>query len=282
MNVLKLTEPMMHGPAVKRLQEMGDLIGCDTGPNDGIFGHDTRRAVAMIQAKLGLVRDGVCGPVTWGKLLEAVDEMSYRTKKEYAGKVYDIRGEHPRPKLYGRKRNWSEINGVVLHQTGCQMPESPMGWRRLNAHIGATNGGKTVIVNDYTDMIWHAHGLSTSRIGIEFEGNHPGVTGDLKTLWKGGGGPDSLNSQMRLAADRIYEILYWEFRMHGQKWSSIVAHRQGSASRRADPGSEIWQSVAMVWAKRLGLENYDGGPEWRKPKGLVIPVQWNPDYPGRY
>ena len=51
-NVLKFTKPMMHGPAVKRLQELGDLLGCDTGPNDGIFGKDTLKAVKAIQKKV--------------------------------------------------------------------------------------------------------------------------------------------------------------------------------------------------------------------------------------
>ena len=32
MELLKLTEPMMKGPAVRRLQELGDLLGVDGGP----------------------------------------------------------------------------------------------------------------------------------------------------------------------------------------------------------------------------------------------------------
>ena len=283
MTLLKLQNPMMSGPNVKRLQELGDLLGYDTGANDGVYGPQTVKAVRMIQAKLGVVVDGICGPITWRALLDYVDKLAADGKPaKYGIDVYDIRGKHKRPKLYSHQRPWSEIDGVLFHQCGWQMPQEPGGWSRLNAHDGFTQEGKYIRVNKYTDMIWHGNGLSQSTIGLEFSGNFCGVRGDRKTLWKPGGGPDNLNLAMKMAADEAFEIIRDDFKAHNQPWTVIKAHRQASANRRADPGSEIWQGIAMAWAQRLGLKNYDGGPTWCKPKGLVIPSRWNPEYGGRY
>lgn len=283
-NLLKLTKPMMHGPAVKRLQEIGDMIGFDNGPNDGIFGPKTRNVVIRIQEKFGLTRDGICGPRTWRKIIEYVDKLAGagRHEDDQVNRIHDIRGEHQRPRLYSHQRGWPEINGVTLHQTGCEMPQHPNGWGRVNAHIGITQEGRTILINEFTDMIWHAQGLSKTTIGIEIEGNFPGVRGDMRTLWKGGGGPHFFNIAMKMALDECFELLCTEFDRNNAAWESVHAHRQSSRSRRADPGSEIWQTIAMPWGKRLGLEQADGGPDWHLPKGMAIPKRWNPAYPGNY
>lgn len=282
-NTLQLTRPMMHGPAVKRLQELGDMIGFDGGPNDGVLGPDTQRVILDIQGKLGLKQDGICGPLTWRALNYHVSGLEKKPLGEKENvHLVDIRGTHPSPKLYSRKRKWSEITGVTLHQTGCDMPENPAAWKRLNAHIGILRSGICVIVNKSTDMIYHAQGLSPSTIGIEIEGNFCGIAGNKKTLWKGGGGPHTLTDKMIDALYIAFDFIRQEFRYAERPWLQIHAHRQSSRSRRGDPGSEIWQKVAMPWAARLGLSEYDGGAGWHKPKGLPIPQTWNPEYKGKY
>lgn len=281
MQTLKLTSPMMHGPAVVRLQEMCDLIGFDTGPNDGIFGMDTREAVLQVQDKFKIEADGICGPITWKFLIHHIDSQSERETSPGVN-VYYIQGKHKRPKLFGYKRHWNEISGITFHQTGCNMPQKPDGWSRLNAHIGITQEGKCILVNDFTDMIWHAQKLSRYTIGIEIEGNFRGIRNRASTLWKGGGGPHYLNYAMKMALDEAFEIIKSEFKKNNQEWTNIYAHRQSSKSRRADPGSEIWDDVAMQWGERLGLKYMDGGPDWRTTKGLVIPKTWNPKYKGKY
>jgi len=263
---------MQHGPAVRRLQELGDSIGCDTGPNDGIFGKDTQEAVFQVQKKLGILQDGICGPVTWRSLLEYIDNSSGETLDRY---FVDLRGAHPPPKNYGRKRKLKEITGVTLHQTGCEMPSNPRGWSRLNAHIGITQEGKLILVNKFTDMIWHAQGLSKTTIGIEFEGNFHGVRGRTNTLWRGGGGPHYFNLAMHMAANKLFDYLARWFAERKLKWKTIHAHRQSSATRRADPGSEIWKGVAMAWADRLGMTEMDGGEGWHLKEGRGVPGVWN-------
>jgi len=271
---------MQHGPAVRRLQELGDSIGCDTGPNDGIFGKDTQEAVFQVQKKLGILQDGICGPVTWRSLLEYIDNSSGETLDRY---FVDLRGAHPPPKNYGRKRKLKEITGVTLHQTGCEMPSNPRGWSRLNAHIGITQEGKLILVNKFTDMIWHAQGLSKTTIGIEFEGNFHGVRGRTNTLWRGGGGPHYFNIAMHMAANKLFDYLARWFAERKLHWNFIHAHRQSSATRRGDPGSEIWKGVAMAWADRLGMTEMDGGEGWHLKEGRGVPGVWkNGQYSTKY
>jgi hypothetical protein len=280
---LKFTKPMMHGPAVVRLQELGDLLECDIGPNDGIFGIDTQAVVLKLQARFGLAQDGVCGPKTWATILQAADEaLPTEGEPHPLGDlaIDDRRGKHPHPKLYKCPRPWDGITGVTLHQTGCSMPSRPSGWDRLNAHIGITQEGLCILVNDPRDWIWHAQGLSKQTIGIEIEGNYAGITGHHKTLWKGGGGPAHLNPKMMAAMDRAFAWLQNEFEQHGQKWEHVFAHRQSAPSRIADPGQEIWQAVAIPWMTKLGA--FDGGPTFRRGSGRPIPKEWDIARPSRY
>ncbi len=63
----------MHGPVVRELQERLTSAGFTTVP-DGAFGATTEHAVRAFQDARGLLVDGICGPETWGALVES----SYR------------------------------------------------------------------------------------------------------------------------------------------------------------------------------------------------------------
>lgn len=62
--LLYLTSPMLRGDDVRELQERLNLLGFDAGHVDGIFGHDTRDAVAEFQLNVGLDPDGKAGAET--------------------------------------------------------------------------------------------------------------------------------------------------------------------------------------------------------------------------
>ena len=277
--LLKLTDPMMKGPAVKRLQE--DLHG--RGYNvkaDGWFGPGTDKVVKKFQADEGLQADGIVGNQTWSAL-EKVEE-----EPEKSPRFLDRTTMHPKPSLYARPRSWAkDIWGVTLHQTGIQLNNKPSRWDTLGAHIGVLSDGTVILVNPLTDMIWHAQKLSHKTIGVEINGNHEGIFGDPKTLWKGGGGPHPLTKlQIEACNDLLYYWLLGQFRAHDVKWENIHAHRQASADRRGDPGSEIWQKIGMVWQQRLEALHLgrrgDGGPDFVTGSGLPIPKDWNPTYTG--
>ena len=278
--MLKRTRPMMHGSAVKRLQEQLDHLGFDYGANDGIFGRDTEMAVKAFQSEFGLTVDGIVGPATIGKIHHYLTGSFSLVDVEDRSIFYDRCGRHKHPKYYARTRNWSEINGVTLHQTGCPMPTSPSGWDRLNAHFGITQEGLLIQVNPCTDMIWHAQGLSRTTIGIEIEGNYPGLIDNCKTLWKGGGPACSLNAAMLEAAEQLFAILTAEFATNNVEWEYTRAHRQSKNTRTADPGEEIWKLIAMPWMIRNG--STDGGSDFKRGSGKPIPKQWNSERTAAY
>jgi peptidoglycan hydrolase-like protein with peptidoglycan-binding domain len=258
---------MMHGPAVRRLQELLIEAGHEPGPVDGIFGSETERAVKRFQFGRGLKQDGIVGPITWA----ALNKSGHYDRASNADFV-SIAGDHPHPRLYNRPRSWDEITGVCLHQTGCKMPTDPLKWARLNAHYGITSEGVIVEANAPTDFIWHAQQISRRTIGIEIAGNFEGVQGDPSTLWKGGGPAASLSLDMIAAADRLFEYLHELFQRNGREWRHVYAHRQSARARRSDPGSEIWSKIGRVWIDRLGI---DPNCEYRTGRGRPIPVEWD-------
>jgi len=182
-------------------------------------------------------------------------------------------------------RPWSQIRGVCFHQVGAAIAEHPERWDTLNAHIAMLRNGTLVLVNDPTMFIWHAQGLSESTIGIECNGNFLGVQSDPRTWWRAGGGPYHLVERQLEAAPVLFDWLLGEFSAHGASWERVHAHRQSAASRRADPGSEIWRRVALPWMAQLGLTGElagDGGEGWHLGEGRGIPREWDPERKGRY
>jgi len=273
MITLKLEYPNVKGPAVRRLQEIGDFLGFDTGPNDGIYGSQTDRMVRRLQQYLGISQDGIVGPETWGAIDICIGELADKWIPMHTrGGLIDTSGTHDLPKNYAYDRKWSQIKGVTLHQTGCIMPYSARGWDRVNAHYGVTQSGKAILINEPERMIWHAQGLSRTTIGIEFEGNFCGVEGDLGTLWARGGGPHHLSDRMLEASDLVFTDIMTRFKEAKTRWDVVHAHRQSSRNRRGDPGSEIWRRVAVPWMKRLDATS--GRPRFSVGTGRGIPSSW--------
>jgi hypothetical protein len=62
--ILRLTEPLLRGEAVRQLQQCLATLGLHPGRIDGIYGPQTEAAVAAFQAAQGLVVDGEVGPET--------------------------------------------------------------------------------------------------------------------------------------------------------------------------------------------------------------------------
>lgn len=279
---LYLTYPMLRGPVVVRVQEMLTELGFSVGRcgPDGWFGLDTMAAVLDFQTKHGLSQSGVVLDADFRKMEELLSEKS---EDGTPGLIVDLRGTHKPPKLFRKERSpipWKKIIGVTLHQTACLLAENPKRWYTLGAHIGVLRNGTVYIVNDPQDFIWHAQGFSHVTIGIEYNGNFPGVEGDPRTWWKAGGGMCNLTDEQLAASDVLFDWIKAQFDANGQKWKVVYAHRQASKDRRADPGSEIWQKVGSKWIERLGAT--DGGPDFVYKTGRPIPKEWNKDYYNPY
>jgi peptidoglycan hydrolase-like protein with peptidoglycan-binding domain len=61
------------GPDVRAVQEILEALGFYRGDIDGIYGPGTADAVRRFQAAHGLTPDGIVGPNTYDKLMEAFD-----------------------------------------------------------------------------------------------------------------------------------------------------------------------------------------------------------------
>jgi len=265
---LRNKHPKMRGSAVRRLQELLDDLGFDEGANDGIFGPATERAVKEFQVSHDLAVDGICGPKTWAAI-----EGSPAPVRSPANGIVDIADIHPHPKLYKCQRDPSRIDSIVIHQTGCAMPTNPTKWARLNAHIGITREGIVILANDFTDWIWHAQGLSRNSIGVEIEGNFCGIQDNLKTLWKGGGGPHNLTAEQLAALPVLISLLDQESDRLKFSIDHIFAHRQSKDMRTADPGSEIWGVFGLPLQDRFNAD--DGGAKFHTGTGRPIPREWD-------
>jgi hypothetical protein len=78
----------------------------------------------------------------------------------------------------------------------------------------------------------------------------------------------------------LLDLLREGFAENSGNFSLVLAHRQGSASREADPGEEIWEEVGLVWQEELGVS--DGGEGYHTGDGKGIPREWDPRRKSRY
>jgi hypothetical protein len=281
--------PQMSGIAVQRFQELGEYVvgninwleenGGGWG-NDGYFGKDSAELAKLVQHKLGLTVDGIVGPKTWQAIfdylkLEPSGAKVYHTPN--GTKVIDGRGVWaPVKKYYGINRPWkgenrNKITGVMLHQTGCMMPEDPQVWNKINAHCGITRAGVLILMFPFEMLIWHGNGLTRPTIGIEIAGLFKGVERSSNTWWPRGAKTHDLTYPQILASEVLYDIIKGEFDDNGGTWEHVYAHRQSSGMRMSDPGESIWKEIAQPWLARLQAS--DGGDSFKIGSGYSIRVK---------
>jgi N-acetyl-anhydromuramyl-L-alanine amidase AmpD len=186
-------------------------------------------------------------------------------------------------------RRIDNVDALCLHQTAAPIAAAS---RFLNvpAHGAVLPDGTIVLLHPLTAHLWHAHALNRSTIGIEISCRADGVDGDQRTFWrskreqKEGKTRDDLRVEMTEdqaeAARALCRYYVDEVARLGGKIGRIVAHRQGHRSRVADPGSRIWQRVALPSADELGLDvGVDG---YTRGSGRPIPRAWDPRCRARY
>lgn len=196
----------------------------------------------------------------------------------------DLRAQH-KASHHG-KRPWPTTTGITLHHTACLLGEKPARWLTCGAHAGITRAGLVLRLADPDVVLMHGgDGRGTAKnpsllnlhdVGIELDGWYEGVAGKRSTMWDDPSlaekrDPMLPTSEMIASAHELIRELVGA---SGGSIRYIHAHRQGSESRRADPGSAIWQAIALPMMAELGLT--DGGPGWRCGSGRPIPEEWDP------
>lgn len=192
--------------------------------------------------------------------------------------LHDLRRSASQQHAYGR-RSWDRITGICLHQTACLLGQRPQRWQTIGAHLGVMRSGDVVWAHDFDKLVVHGNGWNTQTVGIEIDGLYAGVQGDNSTVWDD---PSTSAHERGMtptaeAMEATRQAIRWicsEVARNGGEVKALVAHRQASSSRRNDPGSAIWQSVALPLHDELGLS--DGGVGFTLGNGLPIPEAWDP------
>lgn len=183
-----------------------------------------------------------------------------------------------------RPRGWHEVKGICLHQTACLLGEREERWNSVGCHVGITRGGRVLWLHDFDRIVAHGNGWNAQTVGIEIDGLYAGVEGDPSTVWDDPSTP-SRETGMALteeAAEAARQTIRWiaaRVLAHAGRVKVLVAHRQSSQSRRNDPGSAIWQRIALPMHAELGLN--DGGVGF-SIGGFPIPTAWDPRSPHGY
>lgn len=273
-----------HGSNVTRLQEkLEDGLGYKLPKygTDGWMGLETYRAA------LRCARDH---KITWknykqykevpGEVCTAI--MALPEEKPMARGMEDITDKHPLYNGYRTPRSLKQITAIVLHQTACHLGKKVKRWYTLGAHFGLPADGNIIYVNKLSVVMWHANWFNRFSVGLEIDGNFQGLEGRDSTRWTPGGRKSSLTSAQIVATKETIKWVCKEVEKAGGRVTDVLAHRQTSKNRVADPGSAIWQEIGLWAQQTLGLRNE---PLYTKGSGLTIPEEWDHraihDYYGR-
>lgn len=275
-----------EGPAVRTLQEQLLALGyhLPRWGADSNLGDETLAAVEAFKRDrhIGTPSDDLPNAVS-GAVIDAVD-AAYRTMTAASPGtpvIVDLTNAHPGSQRI-RRRAWSQVTGITLHQTATLLGEKRERWFNIPVQFGVTRGGQVLILNGCDWVTYHGNGLNGSDVGIEIDGYFEGVEGKRSTFWRPPEDPNRVPLQptpvqieaVRLAVKWICE----EVARHGGSIKHVHAHRQASDQRESDPGSRIWKDVGLWAQQTLGLT--DGGRGFVVGSGLPIPEEWDPSRQG--
>lgn len=219
--------------------------------------------------------DADAPPATVGDLITPPVPAADKSDR-FNGLLRDRRKESSSKHVYGR-RDWSKVTGICLHQTACVLGERPVRWDTVGCHAGITRSGQIVWLHDFDKLVVHGNGWNAQTVGLEIDGMYEGIKGNIKTFWRPADEPNRkpqhLTPEARESVKEFIRFICEEVERHGGKIKVIVAHRQSSKNRQSDPGSQIWQEIALEMMKELGLS--DGGPGFKIGTGYAIPEAWD-------
>lgn len=184
------------------------------------------------------------------------------------------------------KRNPEIVTGIALHQTDADLGVGRARLKRyagdhtrarreraleVACHMYAFNEGEAVHTCPFEWYVWQANGLNRTTLGLEVEGEFPGLIKDGERL---------ASVELIDAACLALTYMVEKGRAQGMPIEHIYAHRQASDQRRRDPGEELWRRVVLGYA--VPVLNLTPRQEFTVSGGASIPVEWDSDGVGKY
>lgn len=276
------------GPAVSGLQRSLIDLGYPL-PRfgvDGELGSETLRALSVFLRDHADVVDEDLNEVSDHELELVRNAAAPIPLPVPSGRFFDLRDQSSRRWDEG-PRSWSSVRGIGLHQTACNLGESPERMLGIGAHIVISHRlARVFLLHDFDRRVVHGNGLNTQCIGIECDGLYHGVEGRPSTLWddKSTAAVESATPWSDLQADTCRRVIRWcsqRVAARGGKLHAILPHRVAHANRQNDPGERWWKEVGIPMRDELGLT--DGGPGFKLEDGRggrAIPEEWDPSRTG--
>jgi hypothetical protein len=270
------------GPEVRALQEQLLALGyaLPRWGADGGLGDETLAAVEAFKRDrdLAALDDDLPSTIA-GALIDAIAAAAHKTTVATAGMpvVVDLTNAHAGAHRI-RRRAWTAVTGITLHQTATVLGERRERWYSIPIQLGVTRGGQVLILNGCEWVTYHGNGLNAADVGIEIDGYYEGIEGKRNTFWTPPQDPGRVPLQPTAvqieAACLAVRWICTEVAGNGGAIKFIHAHRQASDQRQSDPGSRLWKDVGLWAQQALGLT--DGGREFTVGTGLRIPEAWDP------
>lgn len=277
-----------RGSDVKDLQLALIRLGfpLDRFGADGALGGETMNAVEDFMQVHGMDDSGLedSEGIVLGWMVDAILDAAATAAAVTEPEnplIEDVR--HDEYQKWTRKNAISKIDTICLHQMAVKDSDEKgwHRWRRLAIHWVVTCGdyAKAYQLHDFDLRLPHGHGWNGRSVGFEFEGYFSGVGTDERYFWKPKSRPDRkpmVPTEVQLEAGRqAVRHTVEKIAEMGGRIRFIGAHRQSYGRKTSDPGSLIWQGVALPMIEELGLSE---APTLSHPKypGKPIPESWNP------
>ena len=310
---------MQFGDRGIEVQELQELL-VDEGYElprfgaDGHFGEETLRALNAYQKdkKFELTQKGedvsseTLEELEWDApedpdlplgalpLAASIDTFDDIPMYDLRNEPWELRAARKFRRKQGRPviRDPRSVTGITIHQTAAKFGVAPYQVHaaggdtklalarrslRVACHVMTFHDGFLAWPNPLSWYVYHGNGFNAFELGIEIDGCYPGVVGG-KT-WNGKKPTETTDISIRAARAGIRHLVL-EGRALGMPIEYIHAHRQSSATRRDDPGEELWKKVVLEYAiPVLGLKVERG----RVLKdGRPIPQEWDFYGMGKY
>ena len=150
-----------RGNHVRDLQRRLTAAGFDPGLADGRYGSRTAEAVAKFQGARGLDVDGICGPVTWGSLIEAGHHLGDRLLYLHTPMLRGDDISEVQRRLGSLGFDAGRIDGILGPETASAVEEFQ---RNVGVVPDGICGRETIVaLCGLSDRLDHAHSVHSLR-----------------------------------------------------------------------------------------------------------------------